>query len=102
MSFTKLIQAALLLLVGLAAVPSGSAQTYSVLYSFTGGADGASPEAALVLDTAGNLYGTTFGATAYPYGQVTGTTAGSIFKLTSGGGFTLLYNFGAGGADGAN
>ena len=102
MSFTKLIQAALLLLVGLAAVPSGSAQTYSVLYSFTGGANGASPEAALILDTAGNLYGTTFGATAYPYGQVTGTTAGSIFKLTSGGGFTLLYNFGAGGADGAN
>ncbi len=31
----------------------------SVLYSFTGGADGAQPEARLTFDAAGNLYGTT-------------------------------------------
>ena len=41
MSFAKFIQAALLLLVGLAAVPSVWAQTYTVLYTFEGGTDGA-------------------------------------------------------------
>ena len=30
-----------------------------MLYSFTGGADGSLPEAGVVLDPAGNLYGTT-------------------------------------------
>jgi uncharacterized repeat protein (TIGR03803 family) len=35
--------------------------TVKVLYSFTGGPDGGSPTAALVLDTQGNLYGTTSG-----------------------------------------
>src|ERR1700675_1910127 len=102
MSVAKFTQVVFLLLVGLAADPSCWTQTYSVLYSFTGGVDGASPEAGLILDPAGNLYGTTFGANAYPYGQITGTTAGSIFKLTSGGVFTLLYNFGAGGANGSS
>jgi len=33
--------------------------TESVIYSFTGGADGAQPEARLTFDAAGNLYGTT-------------------------------------------
>jgi len=33
--------------------------TETVLYSFTGGADGADPVAGLVRDAAGNLYGTT-------------------------------------------
>jgi uncharacterized repeat protein (TIGR03803 family) len=32
---------------------------HTVLYSFTGGADGGSPEAGLILDSTGNLYGTT-------------------------------------------
>ena len=39
-------------------VPPGSAK-FSVLYSFTGGSDGGSPQAGLVSDTSGNLYGTT-------------------------------------------
>ena len=33
----------------------------TVLYSFTGGADGARPFAGVILDAQGNLYGTTFG-----------------------------------------
>jgi hypothetical protein len=33
----------------------------TVLYSFTGGADGWGPEEGLVQDSAGNLYGTTIG-----------------------------------------
>src|ERR1700722_7282864 len=39
--------------------PAAHAQTYTVLYSFTGGADGGDPFAGLILDRAGNLYGTT-------------------------------------------
>ena len=36
------------------------AQNYRVIYSFTGGMDGALPEAGLTGDAAGNLYGTTY------------------------------------------
>src|ERR1700693_112834 len=39
--------------------PNGSAWTETVLYSFTGGSDGAFPYADLTFDDAGNLYGTT-------------------------------------------
>ena len=35
------------------------AQSYSVLYNFTGGADGGQPWSNLMMDAAGNLYGTT-------------------------------------------
>ena len=40
--------------------PNGSAWTETVLYSFSGGADGGTPYADLVADQHGNLYGTTF------------------------------------------
>jgi uncharacterized repeat protein (TIGR03803 family) len=70
--------------------PSGSE---TVLYSFTGGADGGSPSAGLLLDSAGNLYGTTFGGGA--------NGLGTVFKVTPSGGETVLYSF-TGGADGLN
>jgi len=66
----------------------------TVLYSFTGKDDGSDPEAGLVKDAAGNLYGTT---TA---GGVNGN--GTVFKLsppkTKGGPWTeeVLYSFGTG------
>jgi uncharacterized repeat protein (TIGR03803 family) len=68
-----------------------------VLYSFKGGMDGANPEAGLVRDAAGNLYGTTF------YGGGTGCYGGcgTVFKVGKGGNKTLLYSF-TGGADGGN
>jgi uncharacterized repeat protein (TIGR03803 family) len=47
---------------------------YSVLYNFLGGADGSDPDAALVVDAQGNLYGTTRG------GGASGN--GTVFKLT--------------------
>jgi uncharacterized repeat protein (TIGR03803 family) len=94
MSFAKFTSTSLLLLIGLAAIPSGWAQTYTVLYSFTGGTDGAHPTGGLILDSADNLYGTTEGAG--------GTTQGSVFRLSPKGKFTLLHNFGAGGAGGAD
>src|SRR5713226_1100733 len=45
----------------------------TILHSFTGGADGGSPETDLIQDNAGNLYGTAGGGT---YGS------GVIFKIT--------------------
>jgi len=61
------------------------------LYNFTGGADGANPRAALVRDSAGNLYGTTFFGGA--------SNAGTVFKLDTTGTETVLYSF-KNGADG--
>jgi uncharacterized repeat protein (TIGR03803 family) len=69
----------------------------SVLYSFTGGADGSVPYFSYVLpDSGGNLYGTTYGGGAYGYGVV--------FELSPEGTSwteTVLYSF-TGGADDAN
>jgi uncharacterized repeat protein (TIGR03803 family) len=65
----------------------------SVLYSFTGGSDGASPVAGLVADASGNLYGTTQEGGTFGFGVV--------FKLAPGGSETALYSF-TGGADGAH
>jgi uncharacterized repeat protein (TIGR03803 family) len=87
MSFAKFTQALLLFATGLAAVPSVGAQTYTVLYSFTGGTDGALPFGGLILDPSGNLYGTTVGA-----GE--GGQQGSVFKVSRSGKFTLLHAFG--------
>ena len=75
---------------------TAQAQTFTLIHTFTGGMDGAAPEAGLTLDKAGNLYGT---AAA---GGTSG--AGAVYKLTRRGtGFTLnpLYNFG-GANDGAS
>ena len=76
-------------------VRESSADTFQVLHSFTGGSDGASPVAGLVMDDAGNLYGTA------PAGGASGH--GAIFELvrTEGGfAFQTLYSF-TGGEDGA-
>ena len=65
----------------------------SVVYSFEGGTtDGSDPEAGPILDSAGNLYGTTFGAGA--------TGAGTVFKVSSGGTETILHSFAGGTTDG--
>jgi uncharacterized repeat protein (TIGR03803 family) len=67
--------------------------TESVLYSFTGGADGSNPFGGVIFDTVGNLYGTT---------QTSGKGDGTVFKLTpnSDGGWTesVLHSF-TGGRD---
>src|SRR5580692_12843049 len=59
--------------------------TETVLYSFTGGADGAFPISALVRDSVGNLYGTTT--------QGGSVGAGVVFKVDPSGTETVLHNF---------
>ncbi len=39
--------------------PGSTGWQQSVLYSFTGGADGGFPESTIISDTTGNLFGTT-------------------------------------------
>src|ERR1700722_15157836 len=51
---------------------SGGSWNETVLYSFTGGADGGSPEAALTMDAAGDLYGTTQAGGLFDCGQYWG------------------------------
>ena len=63
----------------------------TVLYSFQGQPDGENTTAGLVQDSAGNLYGTTFGGGEYGHGIV--------FKLSQVGEETVLHSF-TGGADG--
>ena len=41
---------------------------FTAIHSFTGGADGGNPEATLVFDKSGNLYGTTYGGGQYGFG----------------------------------
>jgi uncharacterized repeat protein (TIGR03803 family) len=70
----------------------------TVLYSFKGGTDGASPISNLVIDAAGNLYGTT------SEGGAPGCGCGTIFRLARVSGDTwrerILYRF-RGAPDGA-
>jgi uncharacterized repeat protein (TIGR03803 family) len=68
----------------------------TVLHSFEGGADGVNPQAGLVQDAKGNLYGTTYGGGDNHRDGCCGT----VFKLSKTGKETVLYSF-KGGADGA-
>ena len=89
------------LLFGCLALASEGYAKMTVLHSFKGGHDGAHPEAALLIDATGNLYGTTEeggGGSCTLSGQVVG--CGSIFKISTGGVETVLYAF-KGGTDGA-
>jgi uncharacterized repeat protein (TIGR03803 family) len=62
-----------------------------VLHSFTGGTDGMSPQATLIRDSAGDLFGTTAGGgndnCQPPYG------CGTVFKLDKTGKETVLHRF---------
>ncbi|HTR26631.1 MAG TPA: choice-of-anchor tandem repeat GloVer-containing protein [Terriglobales bacterium] len=77
--------------------PAGEEQ---VLYSFEGGGDGSDPHGGVILDSAGNLYGT---AVAGGYGGIcAGDGCGGVFELTNSGGswaLLTLYSF-TGGDDG--
>ena len=78
---------------------SGNSWPESVLYSFTGGADGAGPGGGVVFDKKGNLYGTTPDG-----GDVNGCGCGVIYQLapTRSGGWKqkVIHTF-TGGNDGS-
>src|SRR5882724_10153447 len=89
---------ALVVVLGRVLVMTPSAEahadaTFTVLYSFKGGTDGANPYGSLVGDSAGNLYGTTL------YGGTSGF--GTVFKLDTTGAETVLHSF-TGVPDGRN
>jgi uncharacterized repeat protein (TIGR03803 family) len=75
---------------------SGGTWKQTVLHRFTGAKDGASPEAGVIFDQSGNLYGATFAGGIY---------AGVVFELSprSKGPWkeTILHAFSAKGKDGA-
>jgi len=73
----------------------GGVWTEKVLHSFGHGQDGSYCEAGLILDRAGNLYGTTVNGGTY--------NEGTVFELTSTGGVwseTILHNFSSNSTDG--
>jgi len=80
--------------------PSGTGWVHTVLYSFTGGADGGEPYKGVTLDAHGNLYGT---AVTGGTGQGCEGGCGVVYKLTrSDTNWTqhVIHNF-TGGRDGA-
>jgi len=71
----------------------------SVLYNFTGGSDGAEPQAGLVQDVLGNLYGTAiYGGSPACNG---GLGCGTVFRLSPSQKLTVVHAF-SGGSDGAS
>lgn len=63
--------------------------TLTTLFSFTGGADGLTPEG-LTLGADGTLYGTTSNG---GYGGTCNYGCGTVFKITTSGTLTTIYNF---------
>ena len=81
-------------LFGLCLPASAQTYTFSTLYNFRSDSQGSGPSApsALIVDAAGNVYGTTM------FGGKEG--AGTVYALSAGGGFTVLHVFN--GTDGYN
>lgn len=76
---------------------AGGDWTQKILHNFGGGTDGAAPEAALIFDGAGNLYGTTASGGAH--------LSGTVFELSpAASGWTekLLHSFAGYPKDGAD
>jgi uncharacterized repeat protein (TIGR03803 family) len=73
-----------------------TAGKFSLLHKFTGTADGFGPNGPLLMNTDGNLYGTT----ASGGGTVAKPGYGTLFRLTPAGAFTVIHTFT--GPDGSN
>jgi len=86
----------------LLAAPAAQSQTFAVLHTFTGGADGSGPGGGgITSDSAGNLYGVTVSGGVYsPNCIVDGAQngCGTAYKMTHRNGawtFNVLYSFDA-------
>jgi len=84
--FVSLIVLILAVVFGLVIVATqpAQAQTFSVLYNFTGGSDGGFPSAGPIQDSVGTLYGTTYGG---------GNGDGVVYEVSTAGTETVLYTF---------
>lgn len=81
---SALLAFAAMFLLTVCATPSAQAQTFRVLHTFTGGADGGSPSRGVIMVN-GNLYGTTSnGGTA---------NHGTMFRVNSSGEEIVIHNF---------
>ncbi len=92
-SVRRLVAAVAIVVALMFTASTVQAQTYRVLHNFTGGLDGSVPYAALTMDRAGNLYGTT---------SAGGRGYGTVYELLHRGAgwvFNSIYSF-AGGNDG--
>lgn len=87
--FSGLASSLFMVFLSTAAVPA-QAQTFQVLYSFTGGNDGGQPYGQPYVDKKGNVFGTT--TSAGP------NVAGTLWEVPAGGALEVLHGFS--GADG--
>jgi uncharacterized repeat protein (TIGR03803 family) len=72
---------------------------FTTIYQFQGGTDGAAPDAGVILDSHGNVFGTTFAGGGGDCKFALAGGCGTIFKIDASGKETVLYRFG-GGLDG--
>ena len=80
------------LVAGIAAPMQGQS-TFKLLHGFLGGNDGANPASGVIFGPKGYLYGVTLDGGAYNWG--------TVFSISPGGRYKLLYTF-TGGEDGAS
>jgi uncharacterized repeat protein (TIGR03803 family) len=79
-----------------------STGTLTILHAFKSGDDGQGPSIGLLMDSKGNLYGTTAaGGGANPCGDTGAPGCGTIYKVTSAGKESILHSFAGGSDDGA-
>jgi uncharacterized repeat protein (TIGR03803 family) len=94
---SRLSDSVMAFLVVLVLTALTQAQTFATLYNFTGGSDGAGPNA-VIRDPASNLYGTTYEGGDLNCGWHS-HGCGVVFKLNSVGTETVLHTF-SGSSDG--
>ena len=71
------------------------------LYAFSGGSDGANPLASLVIDKAGNLFGTAaYGGNISACTEGASPGCGTVFEVAANGTEKTLYTFNGGNGDG--
>jgi uncharacterized repeat protein (TIGR03803 family) len=89
------ISLSILFVLTIVLTQAAQAQTFNVIYNFSGGQDGATPYAGLTMDKAGNFYGTTFSG---------GKGLGTVYRLKRSGSSWVadgLYSFRGGANDAA-
>ena len=91
---TGALAVAIAFVLTIVASPAAQAQTFHVIHTFTSKTDGGKPFAGVTIDSAGNLYGTTYayGNPKGPYGP----NYGVVYRMKpagSGWTFNTLYTF---------